>query len=212
MKPEKQQLQERRATLLVALENTPGGADRVELQARLSKVNARIREINTIEAAAAKRLADERRADGLAENAANQQRALASATKQASKLIGSQGGKARAAKLSPERRTEIARTAATARWPNGAAPASPPKPSYGEMLLHRAKQTRALIAARAKAAAGWPHVAAFVPHLDAFIEAQEAHLEDEALRVAADAVLAAEQEPTSQPDGVDAWEETWKEP
>jgi hypothetical protein len=33
------------------------------------------------------------------------------------RLGGQKGGKARAAKLSPERRSEIARTAARARWP-----------------------------------------------------------------------------------------------
>lgn len=41
------------------------------------------------------------------------------ALKQAAKLLSSQGGKARAKKLSAKRRSEIAKQAALARWKNG---------------------------------------------------------------------------------------------
>ncbi len=43
--------------------------------------------------------------------------------KSAAAQLGSKGGKARAARTSPERRTEIARKAAKARWQAEAAPA-----------------------------------------------------------------------------------------
>lgn len=69
----------KRTELVQRLTHPLSPSDRVRIQGELSVVNAKIKAINTTEAAQLKAIADQRRVGGLAEFHANRQRALENA-------------------------------------------------------------------------------------------------------------------------------------
>jgi len=146
----KAQLQERRAQLIASLETTNHPARREEVQADLSNVNARLKQINIVEAKRAKTQADERKAAGLAEQRDNLRRSAAK---------------------HPARDIELADLP-----PMPSAPPSQQRPlSRGEFMLKHAKQLKKAIES-IKPDHRLPHTVAFIAHLDAFIAGQKAHL------------------------------------
>ena len=72
-------LARKRAELVARLATPLSAADRVRLQGELSVINAKIKALNTTEAAQLKAAADQRKIAGLAEAQANAQRALSRA-------------------------------------------------------------------------------------------------------------------------------------
>jgi hypothetical protein len=79
VKEDKTTLLRQRAELVQQLSTPIGPGERLHVQNTLSVVNAKIKELNTIEAAQQKTTAVQRRAAGLAEAQANAQRARANA-------------------------------------------------------------------------------------------------------------------------------------
>lgn len=75
MEEDKVELIRRRAKLVGSLPTLTSNEDRVRVQGELSVVNAKIKALNTTEAARLKAIADRRRAAGLAEAQANAARA-----------------------------------------------------------------------------------------------------------------------------------------
>jgi hypothetical protein len=155
----KTELQTARAERIVALASARVPARRLEIQADLSNINARLKQLNIAESTQLKDTADVRKAAGYAENDQNLRRAIA---------------KMPVPVPAPTAPTPIAKTHSKARA-NGNSGSTLTR---GEYLFKHAKQMLKAIDT-IKPERQLPHTKAFRLHLEAFIAEQRGHLTEQ---------------------------------
>ena len=185
----KADLQSLRAERIEALANATTLGQRVEVQADLSNVNARLKQINIAEAQVAKAIADQRKAEGNAEQRDNLRRAHAKSTPATTAAI-----------------VAAIETPSVSDRPLHAKPSEGRSLTRGEFLLKHAKQMVRTIDT-IKPARRLSHTIVFRRALDEFIREQKQHLaafdaHQERQRVQE---TSGESVATTQ----EAWKQTW---